>query len=206
MLARHRRHPDSAGAVVRHDEHVAALERTVLGAFTDRARVDASCAAHPRRRPAPKPTGSAQPAPAEQVVIDFARYAAAATDRQRSATLADRHDDDRHDDRHDDRDDDRDDVVTGPGTARRARRPDYQRLRAHLAYLKLLDAAQALPTVLDQARAEGLTPPRWSGCSESRRPRPAARPGGCGSPAARALDTGPVRLRRPTRRRPSAGR
>lgn len=33
----------------------------------------------------------------------------------------------------------------------------YQRLREHLAYLRLTDAAAALPTVLDAARAEGLT-------------------------------------------------
>ena len=30
----------------------------------------------------------------------------------------------------------------------------YQQLRAHLSYLKLNDAAEALPRVLDQARAE----------------------------------------------------
>jgi DNA replication protein DnaC len=33
----------------------------------------------------------------------------------------------------------------------------YQRLRAHLAYLKLTDAAQALPRVLDAARGQGLS-------------------------------------------------
>ena len=33
----------------------------------------------------------------------------------------------------------------------------YQRLRSHLAYLKLPTAAEQLPTVLDAARAEGLT-------------------------------------------------
>ena len=32
----------------------------------------------------------------------------------------------------------------------------YQRLRAHLAYLKLTDAAEALPRVLDTARNQGL--------------------------------------------------
>ena len=32
----------------------------------------------------------------------------------------------------------------------------YQQLRAHLANLKLTAAAEALPTVLDQAQAEGL--------------------------------------------------
>src|SRR6476469_8612434 len=33
----------------------------------------------------------------------------------------------------------------------------YQALRSHLAELKLLAAAEALPTVLDQASAEGLS-------------------------------------------------
>ena len=33
----------------------------------------------------------------------------------------------------------------------------YQQLRAHLAELKLHDAAEALPAVLDQATAEGLS-------------------------------------------------
>ncbi len=33
----------------------------------------------------------------------------------------------------------------------------YQQLRGHLSYLKLNDAAEALPRVLDQARAERMT-------------------------------------------------
>ena len=33
----------------------------------------------------------------------------------------------------------------------------YQQLRGHLAYLKLADAAEALPTVLDTAKAEKLS-------------------------------------------------
>ena len=84
VLARHRRHPDSAGAVARHDEHVAALERTVLGAFTDRA----PCRRKLRRPPSAAARAEADrlraaaAGPAEQVVIDFTRYAAAATDRQ----------------------------------------------------------------------------------------------------------------------------
>jgi hypothetical protein len=94
VLARHRRHPDSAGAVVRLDEHVAALERAVLGAFTDRA----PCRRKLRRPPSAAARAEADhlraaggdPAgpggPAQQVVIDFARYAAAAADRQRPAT------------------------------------------------------------------------------------------------------------------------
>jgi DNA replication protein DnaC len=44
--------------------------------------------------------------------------------------------------------------VTGP-TMSEARR--YQQLRAHLGYLKLNDAADALPRVLDTARTEGMS-------------------------------------------------
>jgi transposase len=78
VLARHRRAPDGAGAVVRDEGHVAALERAVLAGFTDRA----ACRAKTRRPPSPaaraeaarlrgEPTGD--PAP----VLDFAAYAAA---------------------------------------------------------------------------------------------------------------------------------
>jgi len=96
VLARHRRHPDGAGAVVRADEHVAALERAVLAGFTDRA----PCAAKVRRPPSPAARDQAARlrvqagaagtttvarsgrAAAEQVVVDFSRYAAAAAARQ----------------------------------------------------------------------------------------------------------------------------
>jgi DNA replication protein DnaC len=47
------------------------------------------------------------------------------------------------------------DTTTQPMTAGEAR--GYQALRGHLAALKLTAAAEALPTVLDAARAEGLT-------------------------------------------------
>lgn len=92
VLARHRRQPDSAGAVIRHDEHVAALERTVLAAFTDRA---------PCRRKVRRPASSAARAEAErlraesvdaaarEVVVDFAAYAAAAAARQQPASPTD---------------------------------------------------------------------------------------------------------------------
>jgi transposase len=88
VLARHRRRPDSAGMLVRLDEHVAAMERAVLGAFTDRA----PCRAKLRRPPSPAARAEADrlragggPGPGEQVVIDFAPYAAAAADRQKPA-------------------------------------------------------------------------------------------------------------------------
>lgn len=46
-------------------------------------------------------------------------------------------------------------MTTSTATMSEARR--YQQLRAHLGYLKLADAAEALPRVLDTARAEGLS-------------------------------------------------
>jgi len=45
-----------------------------------------------------------------------------------------------------------------PAPATTAENSRYQQLRAHLTALKLLDAAEALPAVLDQARTEKLTP------------------------------------------------
>jgi hypothetical protein len=45
----------------------------------------------------------------------------------------------------------------------------YQQLRGHLTDLKLTDAADALPKVLDQAQAEGWTSPTPSStCCASR--------------------------------------
>jgi DNA replication protein DnaC len=46
--------------------------------------------------------------------------------------------------------------TTAPATT--AENSRYQQLRGHLSTLKLLDAAAALPAVLDQARTEKLTP------------------------------------------------
>src|SRR5450631_4004020 len=46
-------------------------------------------------------------------------------------------------------------TATGPATPAQASL--YQRLRGHLATLKLYDAAEHLPAVLDAATAEGLT-------------------------------------------------
>ena len=44
-----------------------------------------------------------------------------------------------------------------PAPATAAQASLYQQLRGHLAELKLHDAAEALPAVLDTAAAEGLT-------------------------------------------------
>lgn len=80
LLARHRRAPDGAGAVVRADEHVAALTRAVLEGFTDRA---------PCRRKERRPPSEAALAEAARIrraraglgegsdLVDFAAYAAA---------------------------------------------------------------------------------------------------------------------------------
>lgn len=46
--------------------------------------------------------------------------------------------------------------TAGPRSQSEAER--YQRLRAHLAFLRLLDAAEALPGVLDAAREQQLSP------------------------------------------------
>jgi transposase len=78
VLARHRRAPDGAGAVIRDEVHVAALEAAVLAGFSDRA----ACRAKTRRPPSPAARAQAArlrgdtPEPAGQV-IDFAAYAAA---------------------------------------------------------------------------------------------------------------------------------
>ena len=102
VLARHRRRPDSAGAVIRHDEHVTALEHAVLAAFTDRA----PCRAKTRRPPSEAARAEAARITATpagggrggggavqvggevggEVVIDFARYVEAAADRQKPST------------------------------------------------------------------------------------------------------------------------
>jgi len=87
VLARHRRGPDGAGAVVRDPGHVAALEAAVLAGFTDRA----ACRGKTRRPPsaaaraeaarlrgesAPRCDAAGSDAGGGQVV-DFAAYAAA---------------------------------------------------------------------------------------------------------------------------------
>ena len=46
-------------------------------------------------------------------------------------------------------------TTTAPGTV--AESSLYQQLRGHLAHLKLTASAEALPTILDQAQAEGLS-------------------------------------------------
>jgi transposase len=80
VLARHRREPDGAGVIARHDEHVLALDRAVLAQFSDRQ----PCRAKVRRPPsvaarteAARIRGQA-PAAGQHVVIDFDAYLAAA--------------------------------------------------------------------------------------------------------------------------------
>jgi transposase len=79
LLAHHMRHPDGAGAVVRMDEHVAALSKVVLADFTDRG----PCRRKTRRPPSEAALAEAERigkaragVTGEQVVIDFAGYAA----------------------------------------------------------------------------------------------------------------------------------
>ena len=87
--------PAGAGATVRDTGHVLALERAALAAFTTPApRTAASSASHPARPPGPPPqrcapalrTDTATPdtatgTAAREVVVDLARYAAAAQGR-----------------------------------------------------------------------------------------------------------------------------
>jgi transposase len=79
-IARHRRAPDGAGALVRDSGHVTALDKVVLASFS---------AAPPCRRKQRRPPSAAAlaeaarlrgtPGSAQRVVIDLAAYAAAAT-------------------------------------------------------------------------------------------------------------------------------
>lgn len=81
VLAEHRRAPDGAGALVRDDAHVAALEKAVLSAFSDARPCN-----HKTRRPpslasrseAARLRGAPGADAASHVVIDMAEYAAAA--------------------------------------------------------------------------------------------------------------------------------
>jgi len=81
VVAEHRRAPDSAGAVIRAEHHVVALETAVLKTFSDgrpckhktrRPPTDAAVAEAARLRGIPDGD------PAARVVIDMASYAAAA--------------------------------------------------------------------------------------------------------------------------------
>jgi transposase len=79
VLARHRREPDGAGAVVRAPGHVAALQAAVLAGFTERA----ACQRKTRRPLSPAARAEAarlrgQPdQPGQAQLLDFAAYAAA---------------------------------------------------------------------------------------------------------------------------------
>jgi transposase len=90
VVAEHRRGVDGAGALVRADHHVVALETAVLKAFSD-----GKPCKHKTRRP-PSPAAVAEAAalrglghadPANHVVIDMSTYAAAAT-RLNQTTLS----------------------------------------------------------------------------------------------------------------------
>ena len=79
VLARHRREPDHAGVLARHDEHVAALEDKVMAARAERGR---PCSRKERRPPsaaalaeAAAVRGAAGPA---APAVDFAAWAAGA--------------------------------------------------------------------------------------------------------------------------------
>ena len=82
VLAAHRRAPDGAGTVVCDTSHVAAMRKVVLANFADKP----PCRGKHRRPPTAEAlaeatritSGNQQHSTGEQVVADFARYAAAA--------------------------------------------------------------------------------------------------------------------------------
>ncbi len=84
VLARHRREPDGAGVLVRDTVHVTALQTAVLAAF------DTGKPCHRKARRPPSPAAlaeaeqlrSASRADEREVVVDLARYAQAARERQ----------------------------------------------------------------------------------------------------------------------------
>jgi transposase len=85
VLARHRREPDGAGVLVRDTAHVHALETAVLAAFDS----STPCPRKVRRPPTPAALAEAEhlrdPRQDErEVVVDLARYAQAARDRQQA--------------------------------------------------------------------------------------------------------------------------
>ena len=82
VLARHHREPDGAGALVRAEGHVSALEKRVLAGFSDRV----PCRGKQRRPPSAAALTEAdrlrgRPGTGEQVVVDFGAYVAAAEAR-----------------------------------------------------------------------------------------------------------------------------
>ena len=87
VLARHERAPDGAGAFIRDDVHVRALERAVLAAFS----TSKPCKRKARRPPSPAALAEAQVLTMRQdghrdlgrnVVVDLAVWADAARTRQ----------------------------------------------------------------------------------------------------------------------------
>ncbi len=87
VLARHRREPDGAGVLVRDTVHVTALETAVLAAFDS----SKPCARKVRRPPTAAALAEAEHlrghvhVDEREVVVDLARYAQAARDRQEAA-------------------------------------------------------------------------------------------------------------------------
>jgi hypothetical protein len=175
VLARHTPAPDGAGVMVRDHGHVHALEHAAMAAASS---------ATPHRRKQRIPPGTAALAAAEslrtnadddgaaaavtpsvagEVVIDLARYAAAAQGRNTLNTQPPPTDPgtviSRSKERGNTMAATQNPTETGrsaPATAAHASR--HQQLRGHLTTLKLHDAAEHLPAVLDAATAEGPHP------------------------------------------------
>jgi hypothetical protein len=196
VIARHRLAPAGAGATVRDEGHVTALSQAALAAFTPRPRTGPSSAARPARprgrgRPAPREhqpasmrpartwssTWPGTPPPRRPQHPDPSPLTDGPSPEDQPNTRRRRITNDTNRTRHHQR------WPRAPSTPAQASL--YQQLRGHLATLKLHDAAEHLPAVLDSAHAEGLSltaPSSGSSRSRSTPPRPAASPAGSGSP------------------------
>jgi len=160
VLARHALATAGAGATVRDDGHVLALEAAVLAVAPPNARTGARNAAHRPPRPWPRPPPCADDTPAR-------RPAAATSDRPpplRPRRGRTQHPDPRRRCGGAHHEGDRSAMTPTPPAGATVAGPSstapaslYQQLRGHLAALKLHDAAEHLPAVLDAARAEGLS-------------------------------------------------
>ena len=198
VVARHRLLADGLGATVRDSGHVIALDAAAMAAaHTGRAhrrkeRIPpgpaARAAATELRERLAGTRGSVRESSAatttDSTVIDLSVYERAAQQKDHpEMTSTDNT------------------SLTMPATAEAASR--YQRLRGHLAALKLHAAAEALPAVLDQASRRGTVADRGVGAAAGHRGRRHRGPPAGRSAAVRlpAHPGHPGRLRRRRRRR-----
>ncbi len=175
VLARHKVAEPGLGVTIRDTGHVTALEQS----RSPRRRRDVRTAARNAFHPESPPNGRRR----------AHRHRGTALDRDQPGRLRAGREEQEHP------------PMTTPTTTAAS---VYQQLRSHLTDLKLADAADALPKVLDQAQAEGgPSPQRSNSCCGSRSPRPTrdASPAGSGSRTCHRRHPGRLRPRRRVRHR-----